>query len=326
MNRNSTLIWFIILIICGIAAFLVFKNNHLPKYSWETDYKKNSDQPYGLKLFYTAIKNQKKTTTVIFNKSYDLLDTSINNSNFISIGDDFFVDTTEANYILKYVEKGNNVLISSNYSPLQIIRNFVPVGDTIHGYMETRDSIVNIAFVKGNFPYHSKLKFHFQYLKDTLARNWSIYSKQYFNDTLLNYNLIPLSYLNDSSINAFCIVHGKGKIIIHANPILFTNYYMIQKNGFEHANNFLSQLHNGPTYWDDPTSIENINSKTIHSNPLKFLFSHPNLKWAWYLFLITTALYLIFRSKREQRIIPLVEVNTNTSIEYTKAIGTLYSK
>jgi hypothetical protein len=99
---------------------------------------------------------------------------------------------------------------------------------------------------------------------------------------------------------------------------------MIKKNGFQHANNLLSQLHNGPTYWDDPNALETKNSKTTNGNPLKFLFSHIYLKWAWYLLLITIGLYLIFRSKREQRIIPLMPVNTNTSIEFTKAIGTLY--
>lgn len=326
MNRNLAPILFIILIVGGIAAFIYYKKNYFPKYSWAADYKKNSDQPYGLKLFYTAVKNQEQKTTVIFNQSYDKLDTNQSNSNFIFVGNDFYVDSVMAFRILKYVEKGNRVLISSNYCPFEIVRNFVPIGDTIAGFDEVRDSIVSIEFTQDKVPFPAKTNFHFQFLKDTVAYSWNVYRKSYFKDTLAYYHFVPLSFLNDSNLNAFTIRHGKGEIIIHSNPILFTNYYMIRQNGFEHANNILSQLHSGPTYWDDPNSIHNEsnNSSDESNNPLKFLFSHPSLKWAWYLLLFTILLYLVFRSKREQRIIPLMPVNTNASIEYTKAIGTLY--
>lgn len=325
MNRNLTLILFSVFVVGSFVAYIYYKKNYFPKYDWTVEYKKKSNQPYGLKLFYTTVKNQKSNVTLLNNQSYNLLDTNLINSNFIIVGDDFWVDSIDTPHLLKYVEKGNRLFIASNICPLEVIRNFVPIGDSIYGYKEQRDSLVSVSFSKDNaVPYFKKMSFHYQELKDTAVRFWSIYKMQYFKDTLANYNFVPFSVLNDSNINAFYIPHGKGKIIVQANPILFTNYYMIQENGFKHANNFLSQLHQGPIYWYDSGNMKTNFSENKMANPLKFLFSHTYLKWAWFLFLITILLFLIFRSKREQRIIPLMPINTNASIEFAKAIGTLY--
>lgn len=325
MNRRLTLILFIVLVGGCIAAFIYYKKNYFPKYSWEEDYRRNSEQPYGLNLFHNVIKKQSAKTNILANRSYFELDTS-RNSNYIFIGDEFWMDSSNVSSVLKFVARGNNALICSNNTPFDVLVNFVPVGDTLQHFSQQRDSIVNISYAKGLVPYNNKREFFKMYYKDTFTYNWGVYGKRYFNDTLQNYRFKALAYLNDSNITAFTIAHGKGKITIHANPILFTNFYMVRQSGFEHANNFLAQLNNGTSYWDEPSYANNNSSHSSgsHNNPLKFLFSHPYLKWAWYLFLVTVLLYLIFRSKREQRVIPLLPVNTNASIEYIKAIGTLY--
>ncbi|PBQ33816.1 hypothetical protein CNR22_19190 [Sphingobacteriaceae bacterium] len=320
---SRSLIVFSLLIALLIGVFIYYKNAYFPKYNWTPDYKINSEQPYGLKLAYTTIKNN-HSTTIIYNQSYHLLDTNSSNSNLVFIGDDFYIDSVAASSLIKYVEKGNNVLISSNYSPLEILRNFIPLHDTIYGFGGRMDSLISLDFRGDSVPFKKKIDFHYQYLKDTASTYWSYYGSNYYKDTLSTYDFEPISFLNDSNLNAFYVRCGKGKFILHANPVLFTNYYMVGQNGFEHANNMLSKLHKGPVYWDDHTSVQSNSSRSAHVNPLKFLFSHPHLKWAWYLFLITIVLYLVFRSKREQRIIPLMPVNTNASVEYTKAIGTLY--
>lgn len=330
MNKNGTLIVVVALVVISIAAFVYYKSAYLPKYSWAVNYKRSSDQPYGLKLFYNTIKNQPHTTTIMYNHSNtDLRDTTLVNSNFISIGDDFYPDSISSDILLKFARNGNRVLIASNYSPLNILSRFVSKGDSISGFMEQRDSVVSLEFKGDSVPFQGRLKFHYQVLKDTAAYNWNIYRRSYLTDSLLaDYNMVPFAFLNDSNINSFYLPVGKGRIIIHANPILFTNYYMASQNGFKHVSNVLSQLNAGPVFWYDNTADQttNTSNNSDKSNPLKFLFSHPYLQWAWYLFLATVLLYLAFRSKREQRIIPLMPVNTNASIEYTKAIGTLYFK
>ena len=54
------------------------------------------------------------------------------------------------------------------------------------------------------------------------------------------------------------------------------------------------------------------------------MLSQPPLAWAWYLNLVLGGLYLNFRAKRRQRIIPVLEKNENTSLTFIQNIGQLY--
>lgn len=48
------------------------------------------------------------------------------------------------------------------------------------------------------------------------------------------------------------------------------------------------------------------------------------MAFAWYLLLLLGILYLLLRSRRRQRIVPVLEPNTNTSLEFVSTIGRLY--
>jgi len=56
-------------------------------------------------------------------------------------------------------------------------------------------------------------------------------------------------------------------------------------------------------------------------SPLSFILSEPALRTAWYILLGTLVLLLVFRSRRAQRIIPVLPVNRNGTMEFTRAIG-----
>ena len=50
----------------------------------------------------------------------------------------------------------------------------------------------------------------------------------------------------------------------------------------------------------------------------------PALSTALILLIIGALLYMIFQSKRRQRIIPTVELNENSSLEFVQTVSTLY--
>ena len=58
--------------------------------------------------------------------------------------------------------------------------------------------------------------------------------------------------------------------------------------------------------------------------PLQFILSQPSLKWAWFLLLGSVLLYTLFRARRRQRPIPVLEPNRNTSMQFLHTIGNLY--
>jgi hypothetical protein len=184
--------------------------------------------------------------------------------------------------------------------------------------------MVKMKYASSQLPYPENIIFLHKYLKKVTSINWSGYYPSYFNSEIGSYGAVPISYFNDTIVNCFSVSYGKGRLIIHSTPIVFANYNIIQKNGFKNASNMLSYLNNGPIYWNELQYNKSGNNGSYESNPLKFLFSHYALQTGWYVFLISVLIFIVFRSKREQRIIPIIYQNKNTSIEYAKAIGSLY--
>lgn len=327
MNRNLIVILFVLIIGGGISALVIYFNQFVPEYDWHQSYDKDSEEPYGLHLFYQLMENQESEMTVINNDFYNTLDTNETNATYIVFEDYLHIDSLKAEHLLKFVEKGNNALLVANYSPLDVLCNFLPKTDTIYDYDYVYDSLVSVNFVNPLASSSEKLNFHHQFLKDTTATYWMGYTLSYFEDSLQLYGMNPISYIQDTLVNSFRVQLGEGELIVHANPILFTNYNIIKKEGLDHSNNILSHLSDGTIYWDEtskyPESSFN-GRRGAENNPLQFLFSDYRLRWGWYLFLVAVVFYLLFRSKREQRIIPILPKNSNTSIAYVKAIGILY--
>lgn len=324
MNKNIITLILVLLIGGGITTFVLYVKERTPKYKWEPEYSKKSNQPYGLKCFYDALKEQHHDITSVSNYSYDELDFNKTNSNLIVIDSYVEFDSLNISYLLEYIRLGNKAFISTDEAPTYLLETILPTSGTIYGYDQYESKSININYASSNLPYPGKLNFQHQYLKKVTPRNWFGYYPSYFEKTLSGSRVVPISYFNDSIINCFYISYGKGALIIHSTPLVFTNYNMIQKIGFKNANNIFSYLNNGPIYWNEYQFLNDNNSDATENNPLKFLFSHYTLRTGWYVFLLSVLVFILFRSKREQRIIPVIYKNKNTSIEYAKAIGSLY--
>jgi len=62
----------------------------------------------------------------------------------------------------------------------------------------------------------------------------------------------------------------------------------------------------------------------ITQSPLSFVLSQESLRWAWYMLLCLGILYILFYTKRRQRVMPVVNPIKNTSIDFVKTIGAIY--
>ncbi|MBI1286977.1 MAG: hypothetical protein GC178_05300 [Flavobacteriales bacterium] len=128
-------------------------------------------------------------------------------------------------------------------------------------------------------------------------------------------------------INFLATDIGKGRLYLHTNPIMFSNFFLMKKDGFEYTNEVLSSLGSRPSVWDDYHLVyrpkpgeETYEART----PLRFIFAHPPLKYAWLTLVASVILFLMFRSKREQKPIPIIPAVENTSIAFAKSLGVLY--
>jgi hypothetical protein len=77
-----------------------------------------------------------------------------------------------------------------------------------------------------------------------------------------------------------------------------------------------------PTYWDEyqKQGRFNENEKSL----LRYIYKQPALTWAYFIGLVGLVLYALFAGKRTQRVIPVVELPKNTSLEFVKTVGRMY--
>ena len=116
---------------------------------------------------------------------------------------------------------------------------------------------------------------------------------------------------------------GRGRMLIFTTPMALANFYLVQPDGRDYAERVLSHLTPGDLLWDAGTRNTTTPYQPAES-PLRFVLNHPALRMAWYLLLLIGLLYLVFRSRRRQAAIPLLNPKSNQSLEYLNTVAKLY--
>lgn len=174
----------------------------------------------------------------------------------------------------------------------------------------------------------------FSYVRnnDTLRReSWN---EGYIHKSVLD-TLFPSAVVTShvagstSSVTSFDIPLGKGVIHISLIPAIFTNYAVANPDNFAFASRYVeswpSTVQVTDSYYPQ-NDYNDDNNTTLGQSPLHFILSFPTLRWAWYLLLISLLLFILFRTQRKERIVPIIKGRTNQSLEFAKSLGTLKFK
>lgn len=118
---------------------------------------------------------------------------------------------------------------------------------------------------------------------------------------------------------------GKGRLIVASVAMLFTNYSLLQPGDNPRLMlRLVSRLGNRPIVRIDSSLNDEQAPHDENQSAFRYLTAHPALRWAWWLTLLGGLLFLIFSSRRRQRIIPVVTEPANQTLQMVKYIGTLY--
>ena len=96
-----------------------------------------------------------------------------------------------------------------------------------------------------------------------------------FQKSIVNHQALGSIYSGN-----FCdlikVPFGKGNFYIHCNPIVFSNYFQVEKNNIEYTSKVLSYLEPGDIIWDENSKTtynsEFQNNEQQQEGPLKFNF------------------------------------------------------
>jgi hypothetical protein len=336
--QNKKTIGIIILGVIVIAGLLVyFLFNTKEKTNWEQHYKEVSKDPYGTSVLYGLLQQRSGGLTDVntdylqFIQKHASKDTS---SNIVLVNRYAFLSDTEATLLMDWAGQGNTVFMATESIPGELMRKLYTneCNQEWEGLSTYTDSIIHPNFSvpsqRDSLDYTYRAPYQGP---NSFAINpneqWTFFDSKYFCeelDSIIQYGYITAN--KDSGyVNFVFIPCGKGGFYFHTNPLLFSNYYLRDYQHLKYTSKVFQHLHNGNIYFDKfHKSYQDFNQKGASEGPLVYILSQRSLKYGWYLLLVMTALYILFRAKRKQKPIAILEEKKNTTLEYYKTVGSLY--
>ena len=324
-----------------ILAFFVIFNNSSRKYTWGENYEEEDKDPYGTYVIHELLKDYfagERFKDLSGSLRGELPLSTDEPSNYVFVGEGIFLDTSDVDRLLTFVENGNKAFIASKSIPYDLMYYLYPTAcnETYwEDYNSLGDTTVQLNLLHNNLQRSQAFDYRYIYQHQSTQYLWHFIDTSFFCEE--SFSPIVLGQMNNEQPNFAQFNYGKGSFYLHTTPIAFSNIQLLDKPGVDYASRVFSHLNKGAIYWDAFSRVdEEVSRKRNNSNmngggsrlsnkgPLKYILAQPSLAWAWYLLLAVALLYLVFRAKRKQRVIPILETNANTSMEFISTIGSLY--
>lgn len=298
------------------------------KTNWNIDLNRKSKNPYGsylafesLRLFFPNAKINPLSSGFRYSSiNESMIQGPEGKSLFLAVGLDFYLTQTELNHLIKFAENGNELFIFARaidakleqYIRYSIRKNGleeVPLSGYNNGKANLRALYLKNEPEKYGYQGRSLLAFFTPAEQDTIE----------VQKPFKNQNPEILGFAKDQP-NMLRFSIGKGHLTLHAGPLAMSNYFLLQNENHLYLQKLWKTLPDGISriYWND------YYKRSIKASDLSVLMKYPATKWAFYLAVFTILVYLIFESKRKQRIIAEIPPLENTSVSFAETVGRLY--
>lgn len=303
---------YILFMATSIIVFVAVEIMKPKPVNWSTDYTQNKSIPYASKILYEELGTLFPGSEIIDNSKtlYEFEDEQdLYSENWIFINSELEFDEFDTDILLDQVESGDDAFLAGVISG--------KLADTLNLDFEYFYSMFDSTTLK------DEMHLSFNDPAYVKGDGWKLSTRETFYH-ITSYDSSITTELGGweeyDMLNFIALTWGEGTIYIHSNPNLFTNYYMRDPELAPYAFSALSRLPVRTTVWDEYYK----DGKEQIQTPLTVLLSSDSLRYAWQLGFFTLILFMIFKSKRVQRIIPIVKAPENSSLNFAKTIGQLY--
>ncbi len=327
------MIWLLAaLLAVGLATWLLSDRSGTQKrFRWTPIYEERSAQPYGTQVLFRLLKIQFSDHNVVkitedLDKMLPLDEDEV--ASYFFIGEKPYFDSASTAHLLAFVASGHTAFLCSEGIPFDLMFYLYDeecpeapwagyqrvAADTVVLSLKGNDrATADVFFVNRNRP---------------APFSWASIPNEHFCPSMPQR---PLGWANDSHIIFACFPYGKGFFFFHTIPLAFTNYHLLRPEMQRYAEALLAYLPEGDIYWDvkyrDPEVVQqarNAGWRPASEHPLKYILQQPSLAWAWYLLLALAILYVIFRAKRRQAIVPVWPRKENNTFEYVNMLAQMH--
>lgn len=298
-------------------------------FNWQETYDPESKEPYGAYIFSALLKekNKGKNFHILTRESikkYLEKNPAISNTTYIAMGHSVFMNDAENKSLAEFVKKGNTAFICLSYPPFKFLNLNDNLSCAIESYNNyITDTVADLTLLNHKLNTDTVFRYHF------ILRNKKSEGFWFFLDSSIfchpHNNFTALGYLGNGYFNYLKMPYGKGSFYFHTTPAAFSNIAMLDKSHWQYFNKAISYLPFDNIIWDQYHGelVQHFGGSK-NPGPLKYIMENLPLRWAWYLLLLGLLLFVIFFGKRRQKIIPVLPITENTSVEYAHTITELY--
>lgn len=329
MTRADRLL---ILLVGGLVLLLALLEMAKPKpLDWTRSYTHHDTRPYGSRLLYERLADlfPNSPRTLEYRAPFRTLfsDRSDSTFTYLFITDEFDPDPFEGSRLLEHIAQGGVAFLATDEvgkewrDTLRLEQRFYWIDDDTPPASpdSTGSPILHEVLSAPAIPRVGRLLD--PALEPDSAYTFLENAGGFYFSAFDTARTAVLGTNHRGDANFIHIAFGEGALFIHLIPEAFTNYNVVHPQNHAYVAKVLSYLPDGPELvWD--TYHKPI--AAVPQTRLRVILSSPSLRWGYFLALATLVLFVIFRGKRRQRILPEIEPPRNTTVEFVETVGRLY--
>jgi hypothetical protein len=289
-----------------LIFYLMAQYNRPQAIDWTETLRSSDKIPFGTYVLYNRLNDIFPNAKIspFREPVYNVINNhQVKNGTYIIISNTVNLNEYDYNKLTQYIKNGNNVFIAASYFG-DFLKRKLKVATA--NEPQSVDAI-RIGFVNKNLN-------TYKYAIDRNSTNG------YFSsfDTSKAVVIGEDEYHHSDYIK-FDI--GKGSLYLNACPLMFSNYSLLQDQGSAYTPIALSYLKNDKNLiWDEYYTTD----REGDESPMRVFLKNNALRGAYYIALFGLLLFVVYELKRRQRIIPVIEPLTNTTLDFVNVVGQVY--
>lgn len=314
------------LVICSLVGLSGCFNSNKKKLNERVTFWRNDKNPYGawyayeqLGYLYPEATILNRNTSPGYSKNAALSDLQLlvqehiydsGKSLLVILSPTVLPDSNEIEALDDFVDRGNHVLIST-----------LLLGDEF-----CKSHQLKMADDNDDGYYHDSLELNIRNPENGQVNDFSYpgFGSGYYFE---NYDSATVEVLGrDKKGHPTFLAIGdssNGRYFLHSMPFALSNFFLLHKGNKAYYDDLFSQL---------PANIDVLIWDDFYRNPvkrnafsaLKVIMADRALRWTLYIALIGLAFLIFSEVKRRQKMVPIIEPITNSSLEFVKTVGRLY--
>lgn len=300
-----------VLVILFLLGRTFYEKKEINTCIWYDDYRFTSQEPYGAWLFHEMIVDRYGEENV-FRNTIDTTYSKIDTSGYTYIlFSSSYVSDEKLDKLVEFTKKGNEILLIGE----NLFSKITEVYRSAEDRFLITDSIFKMTLIDST-------QLQYKNYRNSIKKASKF--TPFIVDNTGRTNFESLGMTSDTTAFFYKKTTSFGTIYHHTAPFLFSNIASKQDFYLTHFNKVFENFKNDKVILDCAYYFETPEEDYNNNSPIQYILQEKSLRWAYYTFILTTISFLFFRGKRKQRVIPVLEKNENTSIQYVDTLSALF--